>query len=214
MSATSSSCTRSGGTSASDTPRCVFFVLAAVRPEAAAHAHAVAASCWRWLSGCMYTVGEIFGRDIWGYKREWGTDVFDMVRWSGWTDVSQLQCDPRRVKPWYFFIGGSPVELAPVALCSQPNRRRTLLSAGKTAVFPHLLIAPMPTRLSTYGADRGITRGSTSAVVGGWMQHPPHVFTVCSQCVHCVRLQTNTQHRVHRMVHVQQTRSRVDSMAT
>ena len=95
-----------------------------------------------------------------------------------------------------------------------PNRRRTLLSAGKTAVFPHLIIAPMPTRLSTYGADRGITRGSTSAVVGGWMQHPPHVFTVCSQCVHCVRLQTNTQHRVHRMVHVQQTRSRVDSMAT
>ena len=112
------------------------------------------------------------------------------------------------------FYCGSPVELAPVALCSQPNRRRTLLSAGKTAVFPHLIIAPMPTRLSTYGADRGITRGSTSAVVGGWMQHPPHVFTVCSQCVHCVRLQTNTQHRIHRMVHVQQTRSRVDSMAT
>jgi hypothetical protein len=49
-------------------------------------------------------------------------------------------------------------------------------------VFPHLIIAPMPTRLSTYGADRGITRGSTSAVVGGWMQHPPHVFTVCSLC--------------------------------
>ena len=113
-----------------------------------------------------------------------------------------------------FLLAGVRWSWHRVALCSQPNRRRTLLSAEKTAVLPHLLIAPMPTRLSTYGADRGITRGSTSAVVGGWMQHPPHVFTVCSQCVHCVRLQTNTQHRVHRMVHVQQTRSRVDSMAT
>jgi hypothetical protein len=73
----------------------------------------------------MYTVGDIFGRDIWGYKREWGTDVFDMVRWSGWTDVSQLQCDPRRVKPWYFFIGGSPVELAPgCALLATRERER------------------------------------------------------------------------------------------
>ena len=83
----------------------------------------------------MYTVGDIFGRDIWGYKREWGTDVFDMVRWSGWTDVSQLQCDPRRVKPWYFLLresGGAGTGLRSARNQREREREREHLFKRET----------------------------------------------------------------------------------